>query len=97
MICQHCHKQAREPQYIWAIDVGSPKCRAVVKGAIVACQGPECAGNVLDAVDAICDKAKRDGKRWMLMDCAATKANRTRLMQNYDWTTNGADIPAEVV
>lgn len=93
MKCDFCHNTANNPQWIWLIDVDSKGCKTVVKGASVACQGPDCAGMVLAAMDDICDKNRKAGRRWMLMDCPATERNRSRLMQNYDWSSNGVDHP----
>lgn len=97
MKCDVCGKTCDNPQYVWAVSRDSwvkPAC--VMIGVVIACQGPDCAGLVCDAIDRRCDAAGAQGRRWALMDCAAVASSRKRLISDYDWSGDGIVPPPEV-
>lgn len=98
MKCDVCGKTCLTAQYIWAVSRDTFKQPAiVVKGVVVACQGPACAGRVCDDIDKLCDDSEADGRRWALMDCAAVPSSYKRLLKDYDWSGAGIVPPPKAL
>lgn len=98
MKCDVCGKTCLTAQYIWAVSLDTTKRPApVVKGVVVACQGPDCAGRAINSIDRLRDNARADGQRWALMDCAAVPSSHKRLLKDYDWSGDGIVPPPKAL
>lgn len=98
MRCDVCGKTCLTAQYVWAVSADTKTNPVpVVKGVVVACQGPDCAGQVCNDIDRLCDAAKANGQRWVLMDCAAVPSSYKRLLKDYDWRGDGIVLPPKAL